>query len=103
MNNSRTLLAADPGKVGAMRKQRVDQGVFAISRPGMNDEPGRLIEDEEIVVFEKYLERDCFRLLRLDLHDRWLDQLDLIIGSNQLAWSGRFSIESDRTVTDQCL
>ena len=69
----------------------------------MNDEPGRFVEDEEVVVFEKYLEWDRFWLLRLDLHDRWLGQLDLIIGSNQLAWSGWLSIESDRTVADQCL
>ena len=62
MDDAGTLLAANPGEARAMMQQRVHEGVRLIARPGMNDQSGGLVEDEQIVVLEKNLERNFFRL-----------------------------------------
>jgi hypothetical protein len=51
----------------------------------MNDKPRRLIDDDEVVVFEEYLKRD--RLWQcLDLFQGRLGEFNLIATSNNLAW-----------------
>jgi hypothetical protein len=76
--------------------------MFAMTGTGMNDKPRRLIDDDEVVVFEEYLKRD--RLWqRLDLFQRWLGELNLITASNNLAWPAGFVIESNEPVSDQLL
>ena len=64
------FFAADSGKGGAMMKQCIDQGVFPMTRSRMNHETGRFADDNEIVVFEKNLQRNRLRLI-VDLFERW--------------------------------
>ena len=52
-----------------MMQQSVHQSVLAMARAGMDDHAGRLVDDDEIVVFKKNLEWDRFRLI-VDLF-RW--------------------------------
>jgi len=66
VNDSGSLFAADPGKAPTMMKQRVHDSMRLITGPGMNNQPGGFVNDEQIVVFEKNLERNIFGL-RLDL------------------------------------
>ena len=67
------LLAPDAGEVRAMVEESVDQGVRLIARSGMHDQPGRLVQNEEVFVFKKNRERDLLRLVFDLLHHR-LDQ-----------------------------
>ena len=54
----------------------------------MNDEPGRLINDDQVVIFEENLKRD--RLWKgLDLFQWWFGKLNLVAASNDLAWPAR--------------
>ena len=74
-----------PDNVAAVVEERVDQSVFAMTGARMNDKPRRLVDDDEIIVFEENLKRD--RLWqRLDLFQRRLGELNLIATSNNLAW-----------------
>ncbi len=54
-----------------MAEQCVDQGVLPMTRARMNDEPRRLIDDNDIFVFEQNLERNRLRLI-VDLFQRRL-------------------------------
>ena len=102
MNDPGTLFPADSRQRLAVVEQCVDQSMFAMTGTGMNDKPRRLIDDDEVVVFEEYLKRD--RLWqRLDLFQRWLGELNLITASNNLAWPAGFVIESNEPVADQLL
>src|SRR5713101_239097 len=85
MNDAGTLFPANSRQRRTMVEQRVDQSVFAMTSTRMNDKPRRLIDDDEVVVFEEYLKRD--RLWqRLDLFQRRLGELNLVAASNNLAW-----------------
>ncbi len=66
-----------------MREERVDQGVLRIARAGMHHHSGRLVDHEQIIVFEQDRERDRFRL-RLDLGRRWNFDLNDIIRAHRL-------------------
>jgi hypothetical protein len=68
-----------------MIKERVDQSVFAVTCARMNDKPGRLVDHDEIIVFEKNLKGDLF-WQGLDLFQWRLGEFNLIADSNNLAW-----------------
>ena len=73
VHDARPPDAADPGKAfAAMRDQRVDQRAGLVPGAGMHDEPGRLVDDDEVVVLEDDVERDRLglRLSRLRLAAR---------------------------------
>ena len=53
MDNAGPLLAADAGQICAVMEQRIHQGVRLVARAGMDDEAGRLIDDEQVVIFKK--------------------------------------------------
>jgi len=102
MNDAGTLFPADSRQRRAVVEERVDQSVFAMTSTRMNDKPRRLIDDDEVVVFEEYLKRD--RLWqRLDLFQRRLGELNLIAASNNLAWPAGRVVESNEPVADQLL
>src|SRR6267143_258348 len=85
MNDAWTLFPADSGQRRTVVEERVNQSVFAMTSPRMNDKPRQLIDDDKVVVFEEYLKRD--RLWqRLDFFERRLRELNLIAASNNLAW-----------------
>ena len=54
-----------------MTEQCVDQSVFPMTGARMNDKPSRFIDDDEIVVLEKNIERNRLRLI-IELFERWL-------------------------------
>ena len=59
MNDAGALHAADAGQAfAAMADQRIDQRPRRVSRRRMHDEPGRLVDDEEMGVLEDHVERD---------------------------------------------
>jgi hypothetical protein len=66
-------------------EERVDQSVLAMTGTGVNDQPRRLIDHDEIIVFEENLKWDLL-WQGLDLFQRRLRKLDLIATSNNLAW-----------------
>src|SRR5919198_1756660 len=79
MNDSRALFPTDSRQHGAVVEERVYQSVFAMPGTRVNDKPRRLIDDDEIVVFEENLKRDRLRQ-GLDLFQGRLGQLNLIAG-----------------------
>jgi hypothetical protein len=68
----------------------------------MHNEAGRFVEDEEIVVFEKDLERHRFRL-RIALFNFRLTHFDNVAGVNGVARPWLLAIHADESVADQCL
>jgi hypothetical protein len=85
MNDAGTLFPGDSRQRRAVVEQCVYQSVFVMTSARMNDKSRRLIDDDEIVVFEEYLKGD--RLWqRLDLFQWRLGELNLIATSNDLAW-----------------
>ena len=60
-----------------MVEQGVDQSAVEIARRGMDDHPGRLVDDEQMLVLEDDVERDVLRLVMrgLRLGDGDLDRL----------------------------
>lgn len=46
-----------------MVQQRVDQRAVEVPCGGMNDQPGRLVDDDQMLVFERDPERDILRLV----------------------------------------
>ena len=54
--------AADAGQApGAMVEQSVDQRPFAVAGGGVDDQPGRLVDDEQMVVLEDDGQRNVLR------------------------------------------
>ena len=53
--------ASDSGQGGAMVKQSVNERVFGVAGSRMNNKAGRLVQDDEVIVFEQDVERDVFR------------------------------------------
>src|SRR5947208_8679044 len=67
--------ARHPRQLRIEREQRVRKGMPGITRPGMHDEPGRLVDDDERAVLMNHLERNRLgadwglsRQLGLDAH-----------------------------------
>jgi len=102
MNDSGALFSADPGQHRAVVEERVDQSVLTMTGAWMNDKPRRLVDHDEIIVFEENLKRDLLRQ-GVDLFQRRLDELNLIAASNDLAWPGGCVVESNKPIADQML
>ena len=63
-----------PGQaVAAMMDQRVDQRAGPVAGAGMHDQPGRLVDDDQLVILVEDVERD---VLALRLGRLRLGQLD---------------------------
>src|SRR5215468_2507634 len=86
MNDSRAFFPANSRQHSAMVEQCVDQSVFAMSRTRVNDQLRRLVDHDEVVVFEQNFKRDRLRQ-GLDFFQRRLGEINLIAPSNNLAWS----------------
>ncbi len=63
VNDSWPLFSANSRQRRAMAKQCVDQSVLPMSRARMYDEPGRFIDDNDILIFEENLQRNRLRLI----------------------------------------
>jgi len=94
-----TLDAADTGEVLTVVEQCVDQGSGGVSCRGMNDQPGRLVEDEQVGILVEdlkwYLLRDEFGwagFRNLDLED--------VSSRNPLGRTNRFPVPPDQSFID---
>ena len=102
MNDARALFPADSRQRRAVVEERVDQSVFTMTGPRMNDEPRRLVDHDEIIVFEENLKGDLL-WQRFDLFQRRLGELNLIAASNDLTWPAVCVVESNKPIADQLL
>ena len=84
MYDARPLASADAGKILAMGQQRVHQRVLLMSGARVHDDSRRLVQHEQVVVFENYFQRDLLRL-RFDLFDFRFAQFHDIAGSHEIA------------------
>src|SRR5262245_9646705 len=102
MNDSGTLFPADSRQHRAVVEQRVDQSVVTMAGARMNDKPCRLVDHDQIIVFEENLKGNllwqCF-----DLFQRRLGELNLIAASDDLAWAAVCVVESNKPIADQLL
>ena len=75
VDDARALLPADPRKGGpAMLQQGIDERVLrGLPAPGCTTSPGRLVEHEQIGVFEEDVQRDFLRLQQRGLDGRLRD------------------------------
>jgi hypothetical protein len=102
MNNTRPLFSADPGQRGAVTEQRVDQSVFALTWARVNGKASRFIDNDEIVVFEKYIEWN--RLWPdIDLLYWWLNQINFVTRSDNLPRSDGLLVDPNESAADQLL
>ena len=63
-----------PGRPVAVGQEGVDQGVAGMARRGMDDEPGGLVEDQQVVVLVDDRQRDLGR--RLEVERRGLGDVE---------------------------
>jgi hypothetical protein len=64
VDDARSGDPADPRQArAAMVEQRVDQSPVEISRRRVNDQPGGLVDHEQMFVFEHDPQRDILRLI----------------------------------------
>ena len=68
----------------------------------MNNEAGRFINDDEIVVFEENLQRNRFRLI-VDLFGRWFTEVNFIPVADEIARPCGCPVERNESSTDQLL
>ena len=66
MNDTRAGGISDPADAGVVVNQGVDQGSVAVACRGMDDDPGRLVQDDDLIVFKEDVKRDRFRF-----YERW--------------------------------
>src|SRR2546430_11181901 len=102
MNNPRSLLAADAGKISAMRKQGVDQCAALAAGARMNQNSRRFVYNNQVVVFEQNGERDLFRdqIKRLN---GWLDQDNAIARSYNVARTRHCAVNCNEPIADKRL
>ena len=89
-----------PGEIRAMGEQGVDQRVLLMARAGMHDQAGRLVQHEQVVVFEQNLERHLLRL-GFDFFDGRLGQFHDVAGAHQIARARRLSVQLNESVANQ--
>src|SRR5690606_27714585 len=71
--------AADTRKaVAAVGQQSIYQGSISMPRAGVHDEPGRLVDDDQVLVLIDDIERNAFRLRLGRLRRRHLDPEHLV-------------------------
>ncbi len=77
MDDSGAELAEPAGELFGIVREGVDQGAVLVAPGGMDDQVGRLIEDDQIVIFVDHVEGDVFGLdlLLLGLGEHELDHV----------------------------
>src|SRR5438105_13275557 len=102
MNNTRPFLAADAGKIFAMRKQGINQGAAFPSSARMNRNSRRFVYNNQVVVFEENGERDLF-WHEVDRFKGWFHQDNAIARPNDVARTRHSAIDRDETIVNQRL
>ena len=85
-----------------MMEQSVNQCLAGMTSSGMNHQAGRLVQDDQIVVLKKDIERNLFRSKNGRAWRRFI-QFDDIAFPDRLARSRRRSIQPNESVGDQLL
>jgi len=83
-------------------EQRVDQSVLALTGARMNGKSGRFIDNDEIVIFEEYLEWNRFRP-DIDLLYWWLPKINFVTAPDNVPRSGNLLVDPDEPAADQLL
>ena len=94
--------SADPGKVLEMMEQRVHERPGVVAGGGMDDHPGGLVDDDDVLILVDDRERDVFGG-RVDLGDRDLDDLDRVAGGDDVGRLLRIAVDDEVAVLDQPL
>src|ERR1700757_3467285 len=102
MNDAGAFFPADSRQRRAVVEERVDQRVFAMTGARRNDKPRRLVDHDEIIVFEENLKGDLL-WQGLDLFQRRFGELNLIAASHDLAWPAVCVVEANKPTADQLL
>ena len=102
VDDARPLFAANSGKGMTMMKQRVDQCVLRMTGARMHNQPGRFVQDEQVVVLKKNFKSDRFRSI-VDLFRRRLAKIDKVAGANEIARPRRFAVTANKPGADQLL
>lgn len=102
MDDPRPFLAADHRKIFAVGQERVHQRVLLMPSAGMNHEARRLVQDDEIVVFEKNIERHRLRL-RVDLGHFRFAHFDDRSRPHGIARPRRFSVHGHEVFSNEGL
>ena len=100
MHDAGAQRAADAGEtVAAVVEQGVDQGAVRMARRGMDDEPARLVDDDDVVVLVDNVQRD---VLRNGVDGRGLfgGEFDLLVSRELVALVRRFAVHEDTPVLD---
>ena len=103
VDDARPLDAADAGeRIAAMMDQRVDQRAGKIACPGMDNQPGRLVQHDQLGILVEDIERDVFALrlgrFRLGKVDR-----DNFAGRHLALGFRRLAADADHALFDQRL
>jgi hypothetical protein len=99
VNDSRPLLAANPGEILAVREQRVDESVRLMTSARVNDQTRWFIDYDQIVVLVQHIQRDLFRPSFDRFHGR-LGDAHNIVAAHEIARTRGVSVERDETTPD---
>jgi hypothetical protein len=94
------LDAADRGQILAVAEEGVDQGPGGVARRRVDDEAGRLVEDQELRVFVEDDERNVLGE-EVELLRRRLVDLDAIADRDLGSGLARLAVEQDMAVVDE--
>ncbi len=102
VHDAGALFAANAGQVAAkVVQQRIDQRARRAARCGVDDHSSRLVDDDEVAVFEKDIEGDVFGL-RINLGGFFDGNLDQIAFHHLGLWVGNHcSVHCKRACGDQ--
>ena len=85
-----------------MAEQRINQSMFALTCAPVNGKAVRFIDNDEIVVFEEYLEWNRLRP-DIDLLCWWLPQINFVTAPDNMPLLGGLLVEPDEPAADQLL
>src|SRR5438046_295333 len=97
MNNARPFLAADAGKIFAMRQQGINQCAAFPSSARMNRNSRRFVYNNQVVVFEQNGERDLF-WDQVNWLNRWFHHGNAVTRVNDVARAPRTAIYRHETL-----
>lgn len=102
VDDARAHLSADAAEVVAVMEKGIDEGAVGISCGGVDDEAGGFVEDEDVFVLKKDIERDVLSDDG-DGDDLRDDEGDLVSSFQGSAGLGRASVQGHMSVFDQVL
>src|SRR5436190_7134416 len=102
MNNARPFLAADAGKIFAMRKQGINQRAAFPSSARMNRNSRRFVYNNQVVVFEQNGERDLF-WDQVNWLKRGFHQDNAVACPHDVACARRLAVDRNESLTNKGL